>query len=257
MQDHFTDAHFRFPRKDARKYCESIHDGFDSSGENFFSILIHLFSKLSDMISGLRGRVDGIRGGEMPHWNKKDAWSPLLMTHKHLCLDLSDASIDKLCGDLKEITRQLEGADLSHIRNRTTAHKNLVDGPFPTKEEIFNCLTSINEVIIKLMVPRGLVDVHFMIEEQRQGLGTYDTVVVRNGLGNTLTLKPVPFVESQHNLPSLIAEWNRYLILNGYRLRDSFVPIRFLVIEDSEYDSMWDNYPIRVERRRQLEFDKI
>jgi hypothetical protein len=253
MQDHFADAHFRFPRKDARNYCESIHEEFDSSGENFFSILIHLFSKLSDMISKLRDSEDAIRGGEMPHWNKKDSWCPLIMTHKHLCLDLSDASIDKLCLDLKEITRGLENAKLFHIRNRTTAHKNLADGPFPTKEEISKCLTSIHEVITKLMIPRGLVDVPFMFSELRQSTGTYDTVVVRNGFGNTLTLKCDTVVESYHYLPNLSAEWANHLILNGYRLRDSFTPIRFLVIEDSEFESMWANYPVRVTRRREQE----
>jgi len=249
LSDHFLDTKFRCDLNKARQVMASFLNGrqfgsneplkLDPDGKNTLYSLIQGFVILSDLCIELinDNNKKYIRNKkEQPGYFGRTTLNTFPFIHKMLIFDIPKNDFERIIELLNEITHQLEISNICSIRNRLE-HKST---DFPGQKDILSSCDVVSSIIQKMeeffITPSVHLYSGLILDQFRRR-----TLIFKNYAGKEIRLTfPSEFEPCE--LPSSHAP---LLFFPLVRLGNTSDPLRFQIIEPSDYVNTWESYPKR------------
>lgn len=249
FSDHYKDTQFEFSLPKARKRMAGVLDGreitkdaplrIDANGLNTLYPLIEGFAQLSmackehlEMDASAHARADQ----ELPGFHQKTELDLFPFVHTILLLDLRAYDQQRIIDLLHSVARTLEQAGICDIRNRLE-HKR---EDFPVQEQIETALDAAARCAEKLersgLYPK--VSYHRRSESDHHRRTKH---VFQDYKGSELILNS----PSQYRTALSLNLNAPLIIVPSMTIGESTDLIRFVLVEESPYVQLWENYPRR------------
>jgi hypothetical protein len=167
--------------------------------------------------------------------------------HKLLIMDLREVDRDRMISFLREITTELEKAQVCDVRNRIE-HRRL---DFPNKAEIERACRAIEETVSK-MEAAGICPLIYLYAGMTIDLYRRRFVKLRDYRGREIEIV-APSQYEACNLPSALQP---QIVVPWMHIGDSLELLRFRFEETSDYVEMWRDYPKTITRIPSDELDR-
>jgi hypothetical protein len=247
--DHVVDTRFRCNLDEARHFMSGKLSGrtvindepvvYDAAGRNTLFPLIQGFSTLARVCREIIvGDTTAYRRGpeELPtyHFNSTVDRFPFL--HKCLLLDLREQDQDFVLKCLESVTARLQKVDCCNLRNRIDHMRK----DFPTRNEIEIVAAEIRDVI-RFMEHSGICPTLYRVVTIRQDPFGRSVVTTANYAGDEIAFR-LPSLYEVVRLPHV---HDPVLVVPSLHVGDSIEPLRFELVESSDYSRIWANFPRR------------
>jgi len=254
LSDHYGSTRFTCDLDEARQFMasalsqasvESVNDSepieYNPNGVNTLYPLIAGFRLLGNFCQKLleKDSPENKRPiNEFPRFHGKTALQIFSFLNKILLFDLKETSILRVLEALREITSELEIANVSNVRNRLQ-HSRKSD-EFPKQNEIDQACGAISSVVTK-MEKSGICPLVYF--RHNSSADSYDrsSITLQDYKGRNLVFhRPSEFSSS-----TKVGIKGAVIITPWLHLKNSSEPLYFAFVESSDYLMMLKDFPKR------------
>ena len=248
--DHFSNK-FRYKFADAIKTVGAtlgdsveikgnVFGWLDASGGNNLGTLLVYCRLAVDWMNKLSSHDKSSfekSAGDLPFF-VDDPIAKFPFLHTALWADASAPDLNDFISEFKYIVEQLEGSKIAEIRNGLDHYRN--EEQFPTADSIIACEGRLNSVLDRADIKRLIPKTYHMCEFHSDEYGIIE-FVSRDYRSQRMSIRRPSMLSG---LPEP-KQSKAFVVPFGNLLGQSNSEMLFFMEEDSQYSSMWANYPSR------------
>ncbi|MCK9824656.1 hypothetical protein NOCD_14320 [Nocardioides cavernae] len=218
----------------ARLLSSAEVEGFEfREGGNPMGTLIQAGPVLADLLEDIQSREAEFRRTGEPQWASHSSVLNFPFRHTRPICDISTGSAEAIFGALRGLRSEFSRADVAGTRNRL-GHP---PATFPSSSELNlaldGALRSVNQ-----LAQLGLIPTIYRLHSSTVDASRRQARVMRDGSGAEITM----FGPSELLMAGMPWSTPQLVIVPGVLVRDTLQPLRFKVLEDTEFAKEWRDY---------------